>query len=160
MSEDFFRYDVLVQDAMRKVIRNVLSEAARMGLPSNHHFYVTFSTGAVGVRISRGLLAKYPGNITILLRHQYANLTVKKYYFSVELSFGTVQELLRIPFAAISEFADPSVPFHVQFHADASESDAGLSVGDSRKVVTVSRTTDVDVPVAANVISLDAFRNH
>ena len=50
MAEDLIRYDILAQDALRGVIRKVLSEVARTGLPGEHHFFITFATQAPGVR--------------------------------------------------------------------------------------------------------------
>ena len=46
MSEDLIRYDILTQDALRKMIAGLLQEVARTGLPGDHHFFITFDTGA------------------------------------------------------------------------------------------------------------------
>ena len=46
MAEDLIRYDILAQDALRGVVRKVLSEVARTGLPGEHHFFSTFATRA------------------------------------------------------------------------------------------------------------------
>ena len=46
MPTDLIRYDLLVQDALRSVVRKVLADTARDGLLGDHHFYVTFRTGA------------------------------------------------------------------------------------------------------------------
>ena len=59
MAQDHIRYDILAQDALRSVIRKVLSEVAVTGhLPGEHHFFITFLTNAPGVRISQHLKAK------------------------------------------------------------------------------------------------------
>ncbi len=42
MVKDQIRYDILVQDALRGVIRKVLLEVAKAGLPGNHHFFYNF----------------------------------------------------------------------------------------------------------------------
>ncbi|MFN3364196.1 MAG: ClpXP protease specificity-enhancing factor SspB, partial [Allorhizobium sp.] len=56
MGHDHIRYDILAQDALRGVIRKVLAEVAATGrLPGDHHFFITFLTGAPGVRISQHL---------------------------------------------------------------------------------------------------------
>ncbi len=52
MSTDLIRYDLQVQDALRGVVRKVLADAARDGLPGEHHFYITFRTQAPGVKLS------------------------------------------------------------------------------------------------------------
>ena len=60
MADDLIRYDLLVQDALRGVVRKVLTDAAREGLAGEHHFYVSFRTEAPGVRMSQRLREKYP----------------------------------------------------------------------------------------------------
>ena len=155
MTEDFIRYDVLVQGALRRVIRDVLNEIAKSGLPGNHHFYFTFLTGAPGVRLSRGLFTRYPREMTIVLHHEYSDLFVGEDFFSVELTFSGVRELLRLPFSAISTFHDPSVPFHVQFAHETYGHEVGRN---SKDLPSVGKPPAVEVPIAANVVSLEAFR--
>lgn len=121
MAEDLIRYDILAQDALRGVVRKVLSEVARTGLPGEHHFFISFATKAPGVRISSRLLAQYPEEMTIVLQHQYWDLAVTENAFEVGLSFNDVPERLLVPFAAIKGFADPSVQFALQFEAISKE---------------------------------------
>ena len=111
--------DILAQDALRAVIRKVLSEVARTGLPGEHHFFITFATQAPGVRISSRLLAQYPEDITIVLQHQYWDLTVTEQAFEVGLSFNGIPERLLVPFAAIKGFLDPAVQFELRFEVAA-----------------------------------------
>jgi hypothetical protein len=92
MAEDFIRYDVLVQDALRGVVRKVLREVAESGLPANHHFYIAFDTQATGVRISSRLRQQYPEEMTIVLQHQFWDLNVTEHAFEAGLSFGGVPE--------------------------------------------------------------------
>jgi len=115
MAEDQIRYDILTQDALRGVLRKVLAEVARTGLPGEHHFFITFATHAPGVRVSSRLLARYPEDMTIVLQHQYWDLTVNENAFEVGLSFNGIPERLLVPFTAVKIFQDPSVPFGVQF---------------------------------------------
>jgi len=112
---DQIRYDLLTQNALRGVVRNVLTDAAKKGLPGDHHFYITFNTQADGVRLSQRLRAQYPEEMTIILQHQFWDLTVTDEAFDVGLSFGGVPERLMVPFAAINGFFDPSVQFGLQF---------------------------------------------
>ena len=112
---DQIRYDLLTQQALRSVVRNVLADAAKKGLPGDHHFYITFDTKAPGVRISERLLGQYPEEMTIILQHQFWDLTVGDDEFEVGLSFGGVPEKLTVPFEAINGFFDPSVQFGLQF---------------------------------------------
>ncbi|MBI5910664.1 MAG: hypothetical protein HY848_12010 [Betaproteobacteria bacterium] len=118
---DHIRYDLLTQQALRGVVRSVLGDAAKKGLPGDHHFYISFNTEADGVRMSERLRAQYPHEMTIILQHQFWDLTVSEQAFEVGLSFGGIMERLGIPFDAINGFFDPSVQFGLQFE-EVSES--------------------------------------
>jgi hypothetical protein len=115
MAVDHIRYDILTQEALRGVVRTVLHDAAANGLPGEHHFYVSFDTQAEGVRLSPRMLAQYPEEMTIVLQHQFWDLTVGEDRFEVGLSFGGIPERLTVPFDAIKRFFDPSVQFGLQF---------------------------------------------
>ncbi len=115
MSVDHIRYDLLTQEALRSVLRRVLQDAAKAGLPGDHHFYISFNTEAPGVRISKRLRGQYPDEMTIVLQHQFRDLSVNEHAFEVGLSFSGVSEHLVVPFDAIKRFFDPSVQFGLQF---------------------------------------------
>ncbi len=114
MAQDHIRYDILTQEALRGVVRKVLSEVARTGLPGEHHFFISFLTRAPGVRLSQRLLEQYPNDMTIVLQNQFWDLKVGEAGFEVGLSFDDKPEALEIPFAAIKGFFDPSVQFGLQ----------------------------------------------
>ena len=116
MSVDHIRYDLLTQQALRAVVRRVLSDVAKAGsLPGEHHFYVTFDTRAPGVRLSARMREQYPEEMTVVLQHQFWDLAVSDAHFEVALSFNGVSEKLHVPFEAIKGFFDPSVQFGLQF---------------------------------------------
>jgi hypothetical protein len=115
VADDLIRYDVLVQDALRGVVRKVMREVAEGGLPGEHHFYIAFDTNAPGVRMSSRLRQQHPEEMTIVLQHQFWDLAVSDHGFEVGLSFGGVPERLLVPFAAVKGFFDPSVQFGLQF---------------------------------------------
>jgi hypothetical protein len=115
MATDHIRYDVLARDALRGVLRRVLTDAAEHGLPGEHHFFITFLSTAEGVKLSPRLLAQYPQEMTIILQHQFWDLTVTEDRFEVGLSFGGIAERLVVPFNAIKSFFDPSVQFGLTF---------------------------------------------
>jgi uncharacterized protein len=121
MPTDHIRYDLLAQQALRGVVQRVLTDAAKNGLPGDHHFYVSFDTRAPGVRISQRLREEYPEEMTIVLQHQFWDLTVTEDEFEVGLSFKGIPERLGVPFAAIKGFFDPSVQFALQFEAGGKE---------------------------------------
>jgi len=130
MAADLIRYDLLVQDALRGAVRKVLSGVARDGVPGEHHFYIGFRTHARGVRLSSRMRELYPDEMTIVLQHQFWDLSVTGEAFEVGLSFQNIPEMLLIPFDAVTRFADPSVGFELQFAVEdeaAGVSDTGPS---------------------------------
>jgi hypothetical protein len=115
MAVDHIRYDILAQEALRGVVRTVLDDAAKNGLPGEHHFFIAVDTRHEGVSISPRMRAQYPTEITVVLQHQFWDLVVTDDKFEVGLSFGGIAERLVVPFAAIKGFFDPSVQFGLQF---------------------------------------------
>jgi hypothetical protein len=111
MPTDFIRYDLLVQDALRSVVRKVLTDAARSGLPGEHHFNISFKTQAPGVSIPAKMRQRYPDEMAIILQHEFWDLNVAAEAFEVSLNFSRRPERLTIPFDSITGFSDPSVPF-------------------------------------------------
>lgn len=174
--EDLIRYDVLAQEALRGVVRKVLQEVARTGLPGEHHFYVTFDTNAQGVRLSSRMKDKYPEEMTIVIQHQYWDLETTEHGFSIGLSFDNIPETLLVPFSAITGFFDPAVQFGLQFEvaSDGTEEGAALEKEGEATLSALPRPADVkklavekpkdeepdgsDDGGSAEVVSLDAFR--
>jgi uncharacterized protein len=180
MAQDLIRYDILAQDALRGVIRKVLAEVSKAGLPGNHHFFITFLTGAPGVRVSSRLKEKYPEQMTIVLQHQFWDLQVSETGFEVGLSFGDVPERLSVPFSAVRGFYDPSVNFELEFEVRLNEVAANEDPGPPEQLIkepakapakekrktssskaakgeAPEKVEDADKP-SADVVSLDAFR--
>jgi uncharacterized protein len=171
MATDHIRYDVLARDALRGVLRRVLSDAATHGLPGEHHFFITFLSSAEGVKLSPRLLAQYPEEMTIILQHQFWDLIVTDDRFEVGLSFGGVPERLVVPFSAIKSFFDPSVQFGLQFEpADGATETTGATPAPAPATMAPSAATPpapapVDVSKTedkptegAEVVRLDRFR--
>jgi hypothetical protein len=171
MATDHIRYDVLARDALRGVLRRVLTDAAEHGLPGEHHFFITFLSTAEGVKLSPRLLAQYPEEMTVILQHQFWDLVVTDDRFEVGLSFGGIPERLVVPFHSIKSFFDPSVQFGLQFEpADAAPNQAPAtnapaapapSAVTSAVPVSATAATTSD-PVksgeGAEVVRLDRFR--
>jgi uncharacterized protein len=176
MAEDLIRYDVLAQDALRGVVRKVLTEVAQAGLPGEHHFFVTFDTRYPGVRISSRLRAQYPQEMTVVLQHQFWDLSVTETAFEVGLSFNGVPERLLVPYRAIKAFVDPHANFGLKFDAglqreaaepaEVAEPDAGPSEGEPAEAEAEKALGAAQGSVAAqkgeaagaDVVSLDQFR--
>lgn len=130
MTGDLIRYDVLTQEALRNVVRKVLIEVAQTGLPGEHHFFITFDTKHPGVRISSRLRAQYPDEMTIVLQHQFWEMTVTESGVEVGLSFNGVPERLVVPFPAMTAFADPHASFGIKFDTQTTpeQADADLEI--------------------------------
>lgn len=127
MSTDLLRYDLLVQEALKGVVRRILIDAAKDGLPGEHHFYISFRTEHAGVRLSNRLRERYPEDMTIVLQHQFENLTVTDQAFEVGLSFSGIPERLRVPFDSLSGFFDPSVQFGLKFETTVDTPAVGVA---------------------------------
>ncbi|HEX8214586.1 MAG TPA: ClpXP protease specificity-enhancing factor SspB [Allosphingosinicella sp.] len=158
MSEDapdsLIPYDEIVQEALRAVVGRVLGEVESTGtLPGEHHFYITFKTGAAGVDIPRHLSERFPDEMTIVIQNRFWDLKVEEDGFQVGLSFNQAPAKLVIPFAAITGFVDPAVNFALQFQAQTD--DAVLQDHDE---------AENDHPIAepledgSNVVSVDFSR--
>lgn len=164
---DHIRYDLLTQQALRGVVRAVLADTAKKGLPGEHHFYISFETHAEGVRLSDRLRAQYPEDMTIILQHQFWDLSVTDAGFEVGMSFGGIPEKLYIPFAAVTGFFDPSVQFGLQFEEVAEDQAAqdkpvqdkskdNMAKIAAGKPVAVKDETAAPKPAQASVPSMPA----
>jgi uncharacterized protein len=115
MATDHIRYDILAQQALRGVVRTVMADVAKNGLPGEHHFKITFATGAPGVQLPERVRVQYPDTMMIVLQHQFWDLKVDDDGFMVGLSFGGVAERIAVPFDAVMAFVDPTAQFALQF---------------------------------------------
>lgn len=148
-------YPLMVDEAMRSVVRSALREISETGLSDNHHFYISFNTRYPGVSISPQLLDRYPQEITIVIQHQFWDLEVYKHSFSVTLSFNNIPEKLVVPFDALTAFADPSVRFGLQFNQKLSLQ--SLETVEQEEDILLEEDGDGDNS-ENKVISLEAFR--
>jgi hypothetical protein len=172
MATDHIRYDLLAQDALRGLVRKVLTDAAKSGLPGEHHFSISFRTDAEGVKMSPRLREQFPQEMTVILQYQFWDLKVTDTGFEVGLSFGGVPEKLTVPFAAIKSFFDPSVQFGLQFETIEAEA-AGAADEPAGKAPAEVKPADVAIAPAdakpaevvsdkpsggGEVVRLDRFR--
>ncbi len=151
MPVDHIRYDILAQAALRGVVRTVLADAAKKGLPGEHHFKITFNTTTPGVRLSERMRARYPEEMTIVLQHQFWDLAVTEQAFEVGLSFGGIPEKVGVPFDAVTAFYDPAVQFGFQFEtieaAAAGDANAAAQMADKS---TGSKGSMTKLPAGEN----------
>ena len=154
-------YGNLMHRAMRGLIHEVLADVAANGLPGKHHFFITFDTQHPDVEIADWLSDRYPGEMTIVLQHWFADLEAGDDGFSITLNFGENPEPLYIPWDAINTFVDPSVEFGLRFetqsHPQSSEPEIPPPGGDKVKA-EAKPDSKSEQRGAAEVVSLDKFR--
>lgn len=169
MTDDPFRYDTWVEDALRSVIRRTLDYAAENGLPGDHHFYITFRTDADGVEIPTYLKAEHPEELTIVLQHQFEELVINEDAMWVTLRFNGKPERLRIPFDTVISFADPSVNFGLQLKMTGEvegelEFDTSqvhnFEADDAFPAQDEGKTSGKKARQTGEVIALDSFRKN
>jgi uncharacterized protein len=154
-------YDEIVQEALRAVVGRVLGQIVAAGgsLPGNHHFYITFKTGAPGVSIPGHLRERFPDEMTIVLQNKFWDLAVDDAGFSVGLTFNQVPAKLVVPFSAITAFVDPAVDFGLQFQAEGAEGaiEPGEEAENDPGQAGPSPSDDGSPP-GSNVVSVDFGR--
>jgi uncharacterized protein len=152
--DESFRYDKMVEKALRGVVQRALEEVVKEGLTEDHHFYITFYTDHAGVSLPAYLKERYPGEMTIVLQHQFYDLEVDENRFTVMLSFNNVPERLTIPLSAVTIFADPSVNFALQFQPLSDDEDDEIHF----EAEELELDKEDKQKKKGEVVSLDQFR--
>jgi len=168
MAKDFIGYQALADAALRGVVRDALKRVEKQGLVGAHHFRITFKTNFAGVEIPDFLREQYPDEMMIILQHQFWGLKVKENHFEVTLSFKKVPATLSIPFAALTQFADPGVSFGLQFREAGAETEPVKSGAGATAPTPLPSAPKQEQPAAepapekpaaqGEVVSLDSFR--
>ena len=152
-------YGNLMHRAMRGLIQEVLEKVAADGLPGAHHFFITFDTMHPDVEIADWLSDRYPGEMTVVIQHWFADLMVTSEGFTITLNFGDNPETLYIPYDAIKTFVDPSVEFGLRFETQDDDESTEEMAEEAPMQEMVEPDTDRSGPrKAADVVSLDQFR--
>ena len=169
-SQTGLNYELLVEDALRSVVRSSLRIVGIIVYRVIH--FISFITGYDGVELEDTLRAKHPEQMTIVIQHQYADLQVSDDHFSITLFFGGKPSPMSIPFQAITSFNDPSVGFGLQFgmHDDSDNHEDGplMDEAGSREAAQThdgnetsehgGKDAELDDEKTAEVVSLDTFR--
>ena len=159
MSEDLLRYDLMIEAALRDVVRETIETVGRDGLPGDHHFYITFLTKTPGVKVPDYLRKQYPDEMTIVLQYQFFGLKLEDDSIHVTLSFNNIKENLVVPIDAITAFADPSVNFALQFQNSSEGSDEDDGEDAPRPATKDQEESGKEKEEKrGEVISLDKFR--
>ena len=150
MKNDYLNYPKIVDDAMHIAVRNILKIVEKEGIKGEHHFFISFLTNVAGVQLSKKVKAQYPEEITIILQHQFEELTVEDKFFSLRLSFGGLSEVVVVPYQAITSFTDAGAKVAIHF---------GYYEDNTDEIVDIN-TPDEDTTERSNVIVLDRFRKN
>ena len=165
---DTLDYQTMTHNAMMSIVRDALQSVAKDGLPGEHHFYITFAPQHPGVDMPDDLRARQGDEMTIVLQHQFENLSVSDLGFQVDLAFDGVVQTLSIPFATVLAFFDPSVEFGLRFPANQEQMlDEAPSAPSAAPEDTSENTSDkngpdapeAEVPKTGEVVLLDTFRD-
>lgn len=154
-------YELLVEDSLRNVVRGALTIAEHAGLPGDAHFYITFKSTHPGAEVNPDLVTDDNCELTIVLQHQFWDLTVREDFFSVTLSFSGKPENLIVPFSAVTQFSDPSAGFGLQFGVidDNEDGDQEDGEDDAKSNLVALEHDKPDDDTSAEIVSLDSFRN-
>lgn len=160
MNDRHFNYDEMVQNALRGVVRAILTEVLASGLPGQHHFYIAFRTRAPGVLIPEHLKKRYPDEMTIVLQHRFWGLEVHDDHFVIGLSFNHKPEKLIIPYKAITGIVDPSVQFALQFQEEGASDEPAVAEAPPPEPANPAEPAPENAPDDGDgkVVTLDAFR--
>ena len=162
-------YQTMTHNAMMSIVRDALESVAQDGLPGEHHFYITFAPQHPSVGMPDDLRARQGDEMTIVLQHQFENLIISDLGFQVNLAFDGIEQTLRIPFATVLAFFDPSVEFGLRFPANqeqmldeapsAPSASAGSSAEESASEDEAPDTPEAETPKTGEVVNLDTFRD-
>lgn len=156
--QDLIGYDEIIENSMRSVIYETLKKIEKTGLPGKHYFILTFLTNFSGVEISKVLHERYLEEMTIVVQFQYKDLKVDHDFFVISLSFAGKFERLKVPYRAITSFADPSMNFGLKFSVSYDEINQEEFNEDAANKNESKKKSKNNVDLSAKVISLDAFR--
>lgn len=142
-------YGARIIEATRMMLKNLLAEVARDGLPGGHYFLIKFDTTHPKVEIAKYLKANHPNEMTIVIQNWFENMAATSETLEITLNFANKKEPLVIPWQAITSFFDPSVDFALQF--DQAEYDEQPTENQ------IDIATEEN-PTPAEVVQLDQFR--
>ena len=159
-ADSLIPYDEIVQEALRAVVGRVLGAVEKSGghLPGNHHFYITFKTGAAGVNIPQHLRERFPDEMTIVMQNKFWDLNVDEHGFTVGLTFNQIPAKLDIPFAAITAFVDPAVDFGLQFQATAEDEPEPHDDAENDAPEQAAKPAVTQADDGSNVVTVDFGR--
>lgn len=114
-NDDKINYEQIMRKALFSVVKNILNQVAIYGFFQDQHLFVTFDMRHQGIVVSQMLRENFEDELTIVLEHEFWDLIIDDYGFSVCLVFEHGEESLYIPFSSLISFQDPSEDFCLDF---------------------------------------------
>ena len=151
-------YEEIIKDSLKNSIKKLLLDVSLKGLPGDHHFYISFITNFPGVKIAEWMMNDYPNEMTIVIQNWFEDLQVDDQYFSVVLNFKNKPEKMKIPFASIISFSDPSVNFSLQFENSIQQNLEPLTDSKENNKTSKSSNDDFNTEEKNNVIQFEKFK--
>lgn len=147
-----FDYPALLRASLIGLVRGLIERVAEDGFPGDHHFLLTFGTDEPGVEMSARLKKRFPEEITVVLQHQFWNLTTNDEGFKVTLRFGGQPEPLAVPWSALRGFADPSCEFGLRLQTPPADAEGVSETEEAGEAgpTEVTDTPDATAPTAAD----------
>ncbi len=158
MAKDFIGYEQLADQALRSVVREALRKVEAQGLVGGHHLYLTFKTHFAGVEMPDFLKEQYADEITIVLQNQFWGLKAGDDAFEVTLTFQKVPASMRVPYAALTAFADPGAHFGLQFKGKTPAPPGATTAPAAALPEPSPQPGKTDASGQPQVVSLDKFR--
>ena len=151
-------YEQLINDSLKIAIKELLKDVSKKGLPGKHHFFISFISKFPGVEIAEWMIKDYPNDMTIVIQNWFENLQVDEQYFSIVLNFKNKPEKMKIPFASIISFSDPSVNFSLQFENSIKQNLEPLIELKENKERSKSSDQDFQTEEKNNIIQFEKFK--
>lgn len=163
MFEDSLDYPRFYQEALLQgVVRRSLEVIAGEGVSGAHSFYITVRTDHPEIELAGNLADSHPEQLTFVLEHQFRDLEVTEEWFAVTLWFGGIPHNLKVPFAAVLAFSDPSENLQLVFPPLDGNSARGEELptqAEGEAAQAEMEGTKGAEAAEGNVVSFAAFRN-
>jgi len=157
-----FNYDILVEEALKNVVKKVMKLTSEKGLIGDSHFFISFNGNNPGAEVPAELKSEDNSEIKIIIQHQFWDLISTEDHFEVTLSFNGKKKKIFVPYNSITSFTDPSVGFGLQFKYENSETLTKTLVKKDTSNVLLAEETDTKdkkTNKTGEIVSLDAFRD-
>ena len=157
-----FNYDILVEEALKNVVKKVMKLTSEKGLIGDSHFFISFNGNNPGAEVPAELKSEDNSEIKIIIQHQFWDLISTEDHFEVTLSFNGNKKKIFVPYNSITSFTDPSVGFGLQFKFEKPETFTETPVEKDTSKFLLAKKTDTEDKKdkkSGEIVSLDAFRD-